>query len=470
MKLQKHRSLISLLPVFIIVMAVLFAFFNFAQANGSANEVIGQATLDGLPADGAAVVLTDVNSAAFLTDTVGATGSSSVSGYYYFDLSNLSIAPTNGDVINIDVTINTLVASTSFVFDSSIATVTPAIIAIVTPDVTPPVITLNGSSTVDVLQNTVYTDLGATASDDVDGDITANIIATGTVDTAIVGQYTITYDVSDAANNTATSVIRTVNVIATDITAPVITILDANPMDVFQYTVFTDPGATALDNIDGDLTANIIATGTVDTAILGQYILTYSVTDVASNTASTTRTVNVVPDTIPPVITLTGSSSVNIDYGGTYTESGAIWTDNADGTGSAIVGGQTVNTSVAGTYIITYNYTDSSSNAATQVTRSVVVGSRSSSGGGNSGIFMAPDKTSPGIPTNVRIQYVQNQGYELTWVNPSDSDFMGTRIIRKIGSTPTNIDEGIKVWEGSRVRIRLLADVFINGNLLKKGK
>lgn len=42
---------------------------------------------------------------------------------------------------------------------------------------------------------------GVTAQDDVDGDITANIVITGTVDTNTVGTYTLTYTVSDAAGN-----------------------------------------------------------------------------------------------------------------------------------------------------------------------------------------------------------------------------------------------------------------------------
>ena len=78
-------------------------------------------------------------------------------------------------------------------------------------------------------------------------------------------------------------------------------------------------------------------------------------------------------DTTNPVITLTGSTPVNLTVGDTYTELGATWTDNADGSGVATVGGDTVNTAVAGTYVVTYDYTDAASNAATQVTRTVVV-------------------------------------------------------------------------------------------------
>ncbi|MCB9807151.1 DUF5011 domain-containing protein [Candidatus Peribacteria bacterium] len=45
----------------------------------------------------------------------------------------------------------------------------------------------------------VYSDAGATASDNVDGDITANIITVNPVNTNVLGSYTVTYNVSDAA-------------------------------------------------------------------------------------------------------------------------------------------------------------------------------------------------------------------------------------------------------------------------------
>ena len=60
---------------------------------------------------------------------------------------------------------------------------------------------------------TTYTDAGATASDNVDGTITSQIVTDNPVDTTAVGMYTITYNVSDAASNVATAVIRRVEVV-----------------------------------------------------------------------------------------------------------------------------------------------------------------------------------------------------------------------------------------------------------------
>jgi hypothetical protein len=82
------------------------------------------------------------------------------------------------------------------------------------PDTTPPAITLNGDSTVKVELGSTYSDAGATATDDVDGNLTDSIkIDKSAVNTAVLGSYTVTYNVSDSSGNTAAEVTRTVNVI-----------------------------------------------------------------------------------------------------------------------------------------------------------------------------------------------------------------------------------------------------------------
>jgi surface protein len=73
------------------------------------------------------------------------------------------------------------------------------------PDTTPPVIELIGAQSVDLMFSEPYVELGAMATDDVDGDLTAQISVSGSVDSYIVGGYTITYTVTDSAGNTATT-------------------------------------------------------------------------------------------------------------------------------------------------------------------------------------------------------------------------------------------------------------------------
>ncbi len=76
-----------------------------------------------------------------------------------------------------------------------------------------------------------------------------------------------------------------------------------------------------------------------------------------------------------PVITLNGDASVTLEVGSTYTELGATFSDNYDQNGDATVGGDTVDTTTVGTYTITYDVTDVNGNAATQVTRVVIISS-----------------------------------------------------------------------------------------------
>lgn len=79
-------------------------------------------------------------------------------------------------------------------------------------DTTPPVIQLNGATSVSVDWGGSYTDEGATATDDVDSVVT--VIPSGAVNTSKPGVYTIIFDATDAAGNSANQVIRTVSVSA----------------------------------------------------------------------------------------------------------------------------------------------------------------------------------------------------------------------------------------------------------------
>jgi hypothetical protein len=79
-------------------------------------------------------------------------------------------------------------------------------------DAVPPVLTLLGEATVTVPSGGTYSDAGASAEDNIDGDISASIVVTGVVNTAVVGSYVLTYQVADRAGNDATSITRTVTI------------------------------------------------------------------------------------------------------------------------------------------------------------------------------------------------------------------------------------------------------------------
>jgi len=225
-------------------------------------------------------------------------------------------------------------------------------------DNSPPVITLNGPNTI-TLECGVdsYAELGAEAVDDIDPNI--EVAISGTVDTSTCGTYSVIYSAKDSSCNTAKAV-RVVEVV--DTIAPVITL--NGPAEVVLgcgTDTYTEQGATATDNCDNAVA--VVISGSV-----ADGVITYNATDSSGNTATAVRVVKV-RDTIAPVITLNGPAKVVLGCGtDTYTEQGATATDNCDNAVAVVIGGSVADG------VITYNATDSSGNAAAQVTRTIVTG------------------------------------------------------------------------------------------------
>ncbi|WP_298340617.1 M14 family zinc carboxypeptidase, partial [uncultured Algibacter sp.] len=339
------------------------------------------------------------------------------------------------------------------------------------PDTTAPVITLNGASSIDVNQGAIYTDLGATAIDNVDGDISANITVGGdTVDTGTIGAYLVTYNVNDTAGNNATEVIRTVNVVVPSlgcsggidtypyafgfegsvgtwtqssnddldwlvnsgttpsnntgpsgaiqgsdyiyieasgngngfpdkraiITSPCFDfsslseaefsfayhMFGAADMGTIDLEISTDDGATwaSIWNQSGNqgnswLTVNINLNAYVGGGVqlrFNRFVGSTWQADIALDDINLTGVEGI--DTTAPVITLNGNATIDLNVGDTYTEQGATATDDLDGdiTAGIVIGG-VVDTNIGGTYLITYDVSDAAGNAATQVVRTVNV-------------------------------------------------------------------------------------------------
>lgn len=111
--------------------------------------------------------------------------------------------------------------------------------------------------------------------------------------TLAAGAYDVRAEAQDASGNTTAD--STTNELIIDTTVPVITLNGSSSMSIKRYSTFTDPGATAQDNISGNVTAQIVRTGTVKTSAVGTYYLYYNVKDAAGNAAGQkTRTVKVV--------------------------------------------------------------------------------------------------------------------------------------------------------------------------------
>ncbi len=306
----------------------------------------------------------------YVGDTVGVSATDNVDGDVTADI------VVTGDTVDTDVPGTYTI--TYNVTDSAGNAATAVTRTVTVTDDDAPVITdATGDLALGTGDSYVGDTVGVSATDNVDGDVTADIVVTGdTVDTDVPGTYTITYNVTDSAGNAATAVTRTVTV--TDDDAPVITDATGDlALGTGDSYVGDTVGVSATDNVDGDVTADIVVTGdTVDTDVPGTYTITYNVTDSAGNAATAvTRTVTVTDDDAPVITDATGDLALGTGDSYVGDTVGVSATDNVDGdvTADIVVTGDTVDTDVPGTYTITYNVTDSAGNAATAVTRTVTV-------------------------------------------------------------------------------------------------
>jgi len=94
----------------------------------------------------------------------------------------------------------------------------------------------------------------------------------------------------------------------TDQTAPVVSLIGSPVENIYSGSVYTDFGATYIDNVDGTGNILLATSGSVNNFLTGTYILEYTYTDGAGNSGTAIRTVNVLdPDLTTPIVTLNGS-------------------------------------------------------------------------------------------------------------------------------------------------------------------
>jgi len=137
---------------------------------------------------------------------------------------------------------------------------------------------------------------------------------------------------------------------------------------IFNYTVAAGHNSSDLEYVDTSSLA--LNSGTIIDAATNNATLTL-VSPGTTNSLGANKAL--VIDTTAPEITLVGNDIETIEVGATYAEQGATATDNYDTTLTVVVGGDTVDTAIGGTYSVTYNVSDVSGNAATELTRAVTV-------------------------------------------------------------------------------------------------
>ncbi|GAA3956729.1 immunoglobulin-like domain-containing protein [Allohahella marinimesophila] len=257
-----------------------------------------------------------------------------------------------------------------------------------------PVITLNGDATISLNQGGTFTDPGASASDNVDGNISTSIVVSGSVNTSVAGNYALQYNVQDAAGNAAATVSRTVQVIARASgtlesdrelrTNDRLTSADGSHYLAMQgdgnLVLYTDSGralwATSTNGSgairarmqgDGNLVlrnsagSSVWSSGTNDSGAVRLEVLNEGNVVLLTSTGSVVwQAIETVgQDTTRPVIRLNGASNEMVSQGMAYRDPGATATDDVDGDiSSRIAVSGSVNTGTPGTYTLRYNVSD----------------------------------------------------------------------------------------------------------------
>jgi len=325
-------------------------------------------TIDASSENGTAATQTDI--AAFL---IAATAIDDIDENVVVEVAINGATPEQFDVFPMGETIVTFTAK------DAANNITTKTATITVADLSAPVITLLGESSQTVALHGSYIDEGATAFDNVDGDITNEIIIDeSAVITSVEGIYDVTYTVSDALGNEQ---VVTRSITVQDAAAPVVTAPESITVEATspagaentneQIAAFLI-AASAEDTVDGPLEASA-AINTPAVFSLGETAVIFESTDEEGYKGTSEATINVV-DTTAPLITLAGDNSVTIALGGEYSDAGATVTDIYDEhVVVEVTGLEAINTSVQDTYTITYTAVDNEGNAAETVTRTVIV-------------------------------------------------------------------------------------------------
>ena len=156
-------------------------------------------------------------------------------------------------------------------------------------DTVDPVIWLAETPGSYVIPGEHYLEEGFMARDNYDGDLTDRVEKTVLHDRII-------YRVEDSSGNSA-EVTR--EIVYYDPIPPELTLLGDSSITLAYGKEYVEPGYSAYDNCDGDLTDKVEVTGSVNSKQAGTYKITYTVTDRYGNTDTAERTVKVKARILP---------------------------------------------------------------------------------------------------------------------------------------------------------------------------
>ncbi len=216
---------------------------------------------------------------------------------------------------------------------------------------------LNGEKMQEVAAYGGYEDPGAVARKG-KKELNVDIVTEGAVDDKVPGTYTITYRMT--YNGKEYTAQRQVQVV--DREEPELQLSGDAAMTVSKRELYEEPGFTATDRCDGDLTAAVEVTEALEDDLL---TLTYIVKDKAGNEGRAQRTVTI-KDVVAPELLLNGGTTMYLPKGSDYEEQGYSAVDDADGDlTEAVERSGSVDTREAGTYTLRYTVKDHAGNTAT---------------------------------------------------------------------------------------------------------
>ncbi len=173
--------------------------------------------------------------------------------------------------------------------------------------------------------------------------------------------------------------IQTQTITIQDMIAPVLVGCPADETISCLDPIPTPPVVTATDNCDPSPLVSVPSEVNLQTndgsCTDHTYTLTrtWTATDGCNNSVTCSQVISV-EDILIPVITLTGPATVDLCVGDSYTDMGATANDDCFGDITAdIITDNPVDINIPDTYTVTYNVMDPCSNAAVEVTRTVIV-------------------------------------------------------------------------------------------------